>query len=76
LMGAVTAVISGEQRHTVCTQIGAGQPDDAIRGLLVSVGESLKALPAEIVTRMTSWLDCYVGSEHEPQLRTIVNRLV
>jgi hypothetical protein len=76
LMAAVTAVLSGEQRHTVCTQIGAGQPDDAIRGLLVGVGESLKALPAEIVTRMTSWLDCYVGSEHEPQLRTIVNRLV
>jgi hypothetical protein len=76
LMAAVTAVLSGEQRHSVCTQIGAGQPDDAIRGLLVDVGESIKALPAEMVTRMTSWLDCYVGSEHEPQLRAIVNQLL
>jgi hypothetical protein len=76
LMAAATVVLSGEQRHTVCTQIGAGQPDDAIRGLLVSISESLKALPVEIVTRMTSWLDCYVGSEHEPQLRAIVNQLV
>jgi hypothetical protein len=43
LMAAVTAALSGEQRHTVHTQIGAGQPDDAIRGLLVGVGESVLA---------------------------------
>ena len=76
LMAAVTAVLSGEQRNTVCTQIGAGQPDDAIRGLLVNLGESIRAVPAEILTRMASWLDCYVGNEHEPQLRAIVNQLV
>ena len=76
LLAAATAVLSGEQRHTLCTQIGAGQPDDAIRTLLVSLGEHLRAVPTEILTRMISWLDCYVGSEHEPQLRAIVNRVV
>jgi hypothetical protein len=76
LVALATAVLSGEQRNALCVQIGAGQPDDAIRGLVVDAGEHLKALPAEMHARVTAWLDCYIGSEHEPDLRTIVNGLV
>jgi hypothetical protein len=76
LVALATAVLSGEQRNALCTQIGAGQPDDAIRSLVASIGEHLKALPAELHARVTAWLDCYVGSEHEPTLRTIVNGLI
>jgi hypothetical protein len=59
----------------VCTEIGAGLPDDAIRALFVTALQHLRALPAELLMRMTAWLDCYIGSDHEPNLREILNRL-
>jgi hypothetical protein len=75
LMSFLASVLTGEQRCAVCTEIGAGQPDDAIRGLFVTALQHLKELPADLMTRVTAWLDCYIGSDHEPSLREILTRL-
>jgi hypothetical protein len=32
-------------------------------------------LPARLISALAAWLDCYIGNEHEPTIRSLLNRV-
>jgi hypothetical protein len=62
------------RRAAVCTKIGAGDTHSALSEMLRSSEAAGIRFPAALTGRLAAWLDCYVGSDDEPGLRTLVQR--
>jgi hypothetical protein len=60
----------------LCAKIGAGEQEGAIRDLLTFYANSSKTeLPRELAGPIQAWIRGYVGSDIEPLLRHLYDRI-
>jgi hypothetical protein len=75
LAGVVSVCFTARDHLGIYTALGAGENYSAIeRTLNVAVRER-HPLPARLISALGAWLDCYVGNEHEPTTRSVLNRV-
>lgn len=67
--------LRADARAWLCAKIGAGDLDSAIRDLLHGFVRHGAELPRELAVELTDWLRGYSGSDFEPALRDLVDRV-
>jgi hypothetical protein len=73
LAQAAHPYLTGIERHDVYVAIGGGETFSAIRCLLTAVVRARQALPRDLLMKFEEWLDAYVGSDDEPDLRKLIS---
>jgi hypothetical protein len=59
----------------IFTALGAGDAYAAVERMLDIAVRQRYPLPATLLGALAGWLDCYVGDEHEPTMRSLLNRV-
>ena len=72
LADAADVCLTGHERTMTFVELGCGEHHLAIERILNAIKSSRMMLPVAIFDRLTRWLDGYVGSPEEPQLRTML----
>jgi hypothetical protein len=72
LADAANMCLRGHERTMTFVELGCGETHLAIERILIAVKSSRMMLSAAIFDALARWLDGYVGSPEEPQLRTIL----
>ncbi|MCV7440674.1 tryptophanase [Mycobacterium paraense] len=72
LVDAVGSCLTGYERTMIFVELGCGETHLAIRRILTVLLSTRMALPVEILSKLTGWLNAYVGSPEEPQLRLML----
>ena len=62
-------------RARMCAKIGAGEQGSAIKHLLIFYSNTDAELPCELAARVRAWIQGYAGSDSEPILRRIYDRI-
>jgi hypothetical protein len=76
LANSATGFLRPGARAWLCAKIGAGEQEGAIRDLLSFYANSSKAeLPCELAGPIRAWIRGYVGSDSEPLLRRLYDRI-
>ena len=70
LVDTADVCLTGYERTMTFVELGCGEDHLAIERILNAVMSIRMTLPVAIFDRLTCWLDGYVGSPEEPQLRT------
>jgi hypothetical protein len=63
------------KRAWMCAKIGAGEHGNAIRELLALYANTRSELPCELATPLQAWIRGYAGSESEPILQHMYDRI-
>jgi hypothetical protein len=75
LADAVSVCFTANEHLGIYAALGAGETYSAIARMLdVAVGKRYP-LPATLVSALAAWLDCYIGHEHEPTTRSLLNHV-
>jgi hypothetical protein len=72
LADAADAHLDTGERHDVYIALGAGETLSAICVLTAVIARRRLALPADLVSEFTNWLDTYAGHAQEPFLRELI----
>jgi hypothetical protein len=72
LIDAVKSCLAGYERTLVFIELGCGESYLAIKRILTILLSTRMALPVAILSKLTDWLNGYVGSPEEPHLRTML----
>ena len=72
LADAANVCLTGHERTMAFVELGCGEHHLAIERILSAVMADGMMLPVAIFDWLTGWLDGYVGSPEEPQLRTML----
>jgi hypothetical protein len=72
LADAADVCLTGYERTMTFVELGCGENHLAIERMLNAFKSSRMTLPAAIFDKLARWLDGYVGSPEEPQLRTVL----
>jgi hypothetical protein len=72
LVDAVGSCLTGYERTITFVELGCGEIHLAIRRILSVLLSARMVLPAEILAKLTAWLNSYVGSPEEPELRLML----
>jgi hypothetical protein len=75
LAEACTKRFRSSDRAAVYAELGAGETYVAIRHMLAIAVHERHSLPAKLVTALAAWLDGYIGNEHEPAIRWLLNTI-
>ncbi|MDT5354391.1 MAG: hypothetical protein QOJ56_2923 [Mycobacterium sp.] len=76
LANSATRFLRPGARAWLCAKIGAGEQESAIRDLLTFYANNSKAeLPCELAAPIRAWIRGYVGSDSEPLLRRLYDRI-
>ena len=75
LVDSATAFLKPAVRTWLCAKIGAGERDSVIKDLLTFYANSDAELPWELAAQIRAWIHGYAGSESEPILRHIYDRI-
>ncbi len=75
LLESATAILQPAHRATLCTKIGAGYRDNAIRDLLACFANTQAELPFELAAPIRKWIQGYAGSDREPILQNVYGRI-
>ena len=75
LVDVVSICFTADDRLGIYTALGAGETYSAIQRMLVIAVRRRYRLPATLIAALTGWLDCYIGNEHEPMTRGLLNRV-
>jgi hypothetical protein len=75
LVDSATAFLKPAVRAWMCAKIGAGEGNSAIKDLLTFYANSDVELPWELAGQVRSWIQGYAGSDSEPILRHIYDRI-
>lgn len=62
-------------RAQLCAKIGAGEQGSAIKDLLIFYSNTDTELPCELAARIRAWIQGYEGSDSEPILRRMYDRI-
>ena len=73
---AADASLTGHERMLTFVELGCGEHHLAINRILDAVQAKQQALPPAIFDRLGHWLDGYLGSPDEPQLRAKIADLL
>jgi hypothetical protein len=72
LVDAANGCLTGYQRTMTFVELGAGEDHLAITRILNAVVSTRITLPTAVFDGLARWLEGYVGSADEPQLRTLL----
>ncbi|BCO60211.1 MULTISPECIES: hypothetical protein [Mycobacterium avium complex (MAC)] len=75
LIDSATASLKPAVRALLCAKIGAGERDSAIKDLLTFYADSDVGLPWELAVQVRAWIQGYAGSDSEPILRDVYDRI-
>ena len=75
LADSATGFLKPADRTRLCAKIGAGEPGSAIRDLLAFYADTDAELPRELAAPVLSWIQGYSGSDSEPTLRRMYDRI-
>jgi hypothetical protein len=75
LADSATGFLKCGDRALLCAKIGAGEQDSAIRDLLVFYANTGAELPSTLAAQVRTWIQGYAGSESEPILRRVYDRI-
>jgi hypothetical protein len=75
LADSATALLKPADRAWLCAKIGAGEQGSAIRDLLMFYANTHAELPSKLAGPIRAWIQGYVGSDSEPILRQIYDRI-
>ena len=75
LADSAAAWMKPAERAWLCTNIGAGEKDNAIRDLLVFYANTGAELPRELAAPILAWIQGYAGTDCEMRLRHIYDRI-
>src|ERR1700737_2827843 len=76
LANSATGFLRPGARAWLCAKIGAGEQESGIRDLLTFYANNNKAeLPCELAAPIRAWIRGYVGSDSEPLLRRLYDRI-
>ena len=76
LANSATGLLRPGARAWLCAKIGAGEQASAIRDLLTFYANNSKAeLPCELAAPIRVWIRGYVGSDSEPPLLRLYDRI-
>src|ERR1700761_571354 len=75
LADSATALLKPADRAWLCAKIGAGEQGSAIRDLLLFYANTHVELPSQLAGPIRAWIQGYVGSDSEPILRQIYDRI-
>ena len=75
LVDSATAFLKPTVRARLCAKIGAGERDSAIKDLLTFYATSDVELPWALAAQVRTWIYGYAGSDSEPILRHIYDRI-
>jgi hypothetical protein len=67
--------LSRKARTGLYLKIGAGDVSAAIEDLLACVAHENRLLPQALATRVSAWIGGYAGSDAEPVLRSLTERI-
>lgn len=75
LADAVAVCFTATDRLGIYTTLGAGETYSAILRMLDIAVRNRYPLPARLISALATWLDCYVGNQHESMLRSLLRRV-
>jgi hypothetical protein len=75
LAEAVSVCFTPKDQLGIYTTLGAGETYSAIKRMLDIAVRKRYPLPARLISALAAWLDCYIGNEHEPTIRSLLNRV-
>jgi hypothetical protein len=75
LFDSASAFLEPTYRATLCAKIGAGDRDNAIRDLLACFANTQVELRFELAAPIRRWIQGYAGSDSEPILRNVYDRI-
>lgn len=75
LADSATGFLKPADRTRLCAKIGAGEPGSAISDLLTFYADTDAELPRELAAPVLSWIQGYSGSDSEPTLRRMYDRI-
>ena len=75
LADAVSDCFTAKDQLGIYTALGAGETYSAIERMLDIAVRMRYSLPVTLISALAAWLDCYVGNEHEPTTRSLLNRV-
>ncbi len=73
LADAVSVCFTANDQLAIYTTLGAGETYSAIELMLDIAVRKRYPLPANLVSTLVVWLDCYIGNEHEATTRRLLN---
>jgi hypothetical protein len=76
LADAAASLLKPASRTSLCAKIGAGEQASAIRDLLAFYATTQAELPRELAEPVLAWIQGYAGSDSEPTLRRIYDRII
>jgi hypothetical protein len=75
LADTVSVCFAAHDNLGIYTALGAGETYVAIEQILDIAVRKRYPLPAGLLRALAVWLDCYVGDDHEPTIRSLLNRI-
>jgi hypothetical protein len=75
LADIVSVCFAAHDNICIYTALGAGETYAAIGQMLDIAVRKRHPLPATLLSTLAVWLDCYIGDEHEPTIRSLLSRV-
>jgi hypothetical protein len=75
LADIVSVCFTAHDHLGIYIAVGAGETYAAIEQMLDIAVCKRYPLPATLLDALAVWLDCYIGDEHEPTVRSLLNRV-
>jgi hypothetical protein len=75
LVDAARSFLRGDAHNELCTRIGAGEFEDAIRAALHHYLVADRELPYALAVDLNRWCDGYAGSGREEALRRTIDQI-
>jgi len=75
LADSAKTFMNSADRTMVCAKIGAGEQDSAIMDVLAIYENTEAELPFELAAPIRKWIEGYAGSDSEPILLDIYDRI-
>jgi len=75
LADAVSGCFAAPDHLGIYIALGAGESYEAIEQMLDIAVCRRHPLPATLIGALAAWLDCYVGNEQEPRIRSLLNNV-
>jgi hypothetical protein len=76
LADSAAALLKPADRTSLCAKIGAGEQASAIGDLLAFYAETQAEFPRELAEPVLAWIHGYAGSDSEPALRRVYDRII
>jgi hypothetical protein len=75
LADTVSVFFAAHDNIRIYTALGAGETYAAIGQILDIAVRKRHPLPATLLCTLAVWLDCYIGDQHEPTIRSLLSRV-